>query len=243
MIRKILLGVLGIFSLAFGAVAHAGPILWESGINVDGDLTPGGVDISLFDLITGLGSIEVTVSGAGDHVVIGFIDYEIDETTDTFYNETGSAVGTAAAGQTWEIDEPGFGNPEDYFGDIYENFIDSDSTIGSWLDDRVFFDGIVGWTLFDASSTAFDDVAMALGWDFTLAVDEIATILFSASTTVPTNDFYLWQIDDETGASVYLTSALSIDDGGTTVPEPGTLWLFGAGLLALGLSRRRLNKI
>ena len=114
MIRKILLGVLGIFSLAFGAVAHAGPILWESGINVDGDLTPGGVDISLFDLITGLGSIEVTVSGAGDHVVIGFFDYEIDETTDTFYNETGSAVGTAAARQTWEIDEPGFGGPLDY---------------------------------------------------------------------------------------------------------------------------------
>ena len=242
MIRKILLGVLGIFSLAFGAVAHAGPILWESGINVDGDLTPGGVDISLFDLITGLGSIEVTVSGAGDHVVIGFFDYEIDETTDTFYNETGSAVGTAAAGQTWEIDEPGFGGPLDYVGDIYDNFADSNVTTSSYLDGRVFFDGFTNTVLADFGRS-LDDVAMALGWDFTLAVDEIATILFSASTTVPTNDFYLWQIDDETGASVYLTSALSIDDGGTTVPEPGTLWLFGAGLLALGLSRRRLNKI
>jgi hypothetical protein len=89
--------------------------LFDWGLNIDGALTlpgdplPIGVDDSAFDFSTGLGLLQVTVAVAGAHNVDFFVDHEIDEVTNTFFNETGSTSGApAAAGQSWEIDEPGY---------------------------------------------------------------------------------------------------------------------------------------
>ena len=74
------------------------------------------VDVSGYDDDTGLGDIIITFApGVADHYFVGgFFDLEIyeDADDDNYYNETGSTSGTPAAGQSWEIDEPGFGSDQ-----------------------------------------------------------------------------------------------------------------------------------
>ncbi len=67
---------------------------------------PPGVDISLFDTNTGLGTITASISGAGRHTFDAFFDHDIGARN--FSNEVGKARRTLASGQSWEIDEPIF---------------------------------------------------------------------------------------------------------------------------------------
>jgi len=187
--------------------------MWE---NFAGDSIPG--DTSAFDDITGLGIITVTVSGTGNHFVGLFVDHEIDEFANGFSNETGATSGSPAAGQSWEIDEPGWFN-----GDIYGNLGagDLDNGIGT---------SIYGNTTFP------DDVSMAMGWDFVLA-DVPAVITFNLSDTAPLSGFYLIQNDPDSDASVYFSSSL------TAIPAPGALMLGAIGAGCVGwLHRRRALK-
>lgn len=221
--RRMLIAAIGITFLISSADATTID-LFEYGLNINGntyfpfmgDTLPGSVDASGFDETSGLGEIVITLASAGDHQVLAFFDHEIDETTNTFFNESGQAVGVAAAGQSWEIDEPGY-----VFGDIYDNFLlaslDNDNAVPA------------GWE---------DDVSMALGWDFSLFAGQMAIITFSLGTFVPDAGFYLIHSDSESlrasesAQSIYLSSRLAV------VPEPGTLWLLGSGLLLMFSLRR-----
>ena len=218
--------------------------LYDYGINIDGTATcpPGdfcdvdssslsvaGVNDSLFTYADGLGQLSLTLSGAGAHNVELFMDHDILPAANTFFNENGAAFGTRATGQSFELDEPGFGNTAGYIGDIFDNFYYSGKYgAGDELDNRAFYDGYTGTT-----TTTPEDVSMALGWEFSLASGDTANILFSLSTAAPVSGFYLKQFDVNSGDAVYFSSSLSI----TSVPGPASSLLLALGLAIIGMGR------
>jgi hypothetical protein len=226
--RKLGLALCVILILGVGApVASAATIsLNEIAFNLDGALTdifyydpfifPAAIDASGFDTTTGLGTIIATISGMGNHTVIAFFDHEIDEATNTFFNEHGSFAGAPAAGQSWEIDEPGY-----VYGDIFGN------VVNNTLDNS---NGVPG--------TAPDDVSMAIGWNFYIPDNvSVATITFNLSMSPPPPGFYLIQSDPDSQASVFLSSSMQIQ-GQNPIPEPGTIVLLLSGLGVIGLAAK-----
>jgi hypothetical protein len=192
----VMLSALTVFLLVMVPAATAADItLFKGYLNVDGTLynikapaNPPLVDLSSFDKTTGLGVITVTVKEPGTHTVLGFFDHEIDETTNTFFNEYGATEGYPLPGQSWEIDEPG-----QVFGDIYTHFVNSE----------LYNDNAV-------PLTDPDDVSMAIGHGFGLATGQTATVRFTISATPPASGFYLIQTDPDSHATIYLQSSVEI---------------------------------
>lgn len=225
------LSILGtLLLLAWGSTAQAVPI--ELALNGDPAVpfwslrsTGGVANTTLFNTTTGLGSITVGYSGAGTYKSGLFVDHEIDQEANLWFNEFGAATNSPDSGQSWEIDEPGFTG----LGDIYENFLAGTLDNGNGVPDGTP-----------------DDVSMAMMWDFTLNAGETARVTYNifemvAGAPLPAG-FYLSQTDPDSDATIIFTSDFSVrGGGGQVVPEPSTIALLGAGLAGLALFSRKRN--
>lgn len=201
---------------------------------------------------TGLGSLTLTYNPGGPGTYnVGFWLFE--QLSQPGWNEYGSSGGSAAAGQTWQIDvpdydynstDPNFGFLASGAGTIIGN------TLAGTLDGTNYVPGNTSEYLLGCSGdpTCNDYVSMAMGFGFTLSSGQEEVINFNVSTTRPASGFYLEQIHPVDGANAsetdyFLTGSASTQPIGTTVPEPGSAMLVG-GLLALLLTPigRRLRK-
>jgi hypothetical protein len=221
-LRAIWLGVAILTSLSAPHCVHAGYLLIEYAYRLDGVVTtsPGSPPPgSVFDTTTGLGTISFTLSGSGPHSAYLFVDHELSEPENTFFNELGNVSAVPPpSGLSWEIDEPGF-----VFGDIYNNFLlgTLDNSIGTLLP---------------------EDVSMAMGWDFVLGAGQTGLVEFMLGTAEPAG-FYVRHHDPDSGESVYFASQLTIRSVPIGVPDRGIGGPFVLAAMAAGLGLwRRVNR-
>jgi len=164
----------------------------------------------------GLGSViwDITNNSGSDLTNVwffGFLDADIDEPINSYFNESGALVGVVGTGSgdtaadAWEIDEPGF-----LFGDIYDNLL-----AGS-LDN-----------LNNVSAGFEDDVSLGLGFDIgSLLSDQSLLATFDISLN---NIDGLSHTDPDSDTTFYFNGSVAVQDV-LSVPEPGTLMLFVIGL-------------
>jgi len=250
-----------ILSFIFTVNVYADVISLDSwGLNINGDSIssvndlPGNVIFSDDFFTTGTGTVSISFGSdiPEDFSVAMFLDHEIIQDDNTFFNEFGAEVGTSADSRlSYEIDEPGYGIYEDgyeptgdfdvdvehlvYMGDIYDNFSNF-SAYG--LDNQFFYDWYTDTYLSDFEDPISDDVSMAMGWNFTLNENETATLEFTVTNTVPLSGFYLAQLDcDSPETGIYFQSQLTVSPA--NVPEPSIVSLLGTGMVILFLFYRK----
>ncbi len=161
------------------------------------------------DLILAYEVENVSVETIIGMTFVSYVDAEIDEPKNSFFNEVAATSGSLASGQAFEVDEPGFSS-----GDIYDNA------------SNAALDGA------NASTTA-DDVAMAFSFLFPeLAPGEVARIEVMLSEDGDRlGDFAIRQSDTDP------SSPTTIDFSGRgiliPIPEPGAALLYGLALVLL----------
>lgn len=222
MTTKMILG-LSLFALSgFTPSAWADTMtLYNWGFNVDSTIhakpsplptgTPIMFDINHFNLIEGLGTLTITVAEpSGTHYADVYFDHDLLAGTPA--TDYSAAVGTLAAGESWEA---GSGSGTQLYADFLANsYTDADSLPGP------------------------ADVAVGLGLAFTTTdADPWGVITISVSETAPSSGFYLhqWNLSGSTPTDIYI----SMSEVNTPTPEPGSILLFAAGLCGIAVLRQR----
>jgi len=223
-----------VMGLSQAALATTSSVLSDYGFNVDGTKywndfgggftpsLPSSVNTSSFDLSTGLGTVTATINGVGNHYFLALFNHDLGS---DYTSQSGLTSGTAATVpvQSWQIGDADNGN-----GAIYTNF--KANTLSDTIDNNPYD---------PANSVIGIDLAMAMGWNFTLLADQSAYLTFSVSDLDPPS-FQLIQTNPDPVESLYFSSDLRIGETGpSTVPEPSTIVLFGSAIAGLGIYMRR----
>lgn len=160
-----------------------------------------------------------TGAAIADLRFISFLDAEIDEVINTFFNEVAATNGVLAAGQGFEADEPGY-----LFGDISSNIL-----AGSLDNSNIF--------------PPADDVSMALSFQAALlGVDETFIIEIMISEDGDTlGSFSILQTDPESSPATTITYSGEARIVGEVIPEPNAALLFGVGALVFGRAFRQIR--
>ncbi len=185
---------------------------------------------STIDPLTGLGAITYTDNpGApGNYFTVLAVDYNVGI---PFWNEYGGVSGSPGAGQTWQIDAsfPDQNFTPTIWTNAQNNTLDNTNHVPGTMDN---FDGITC-----SSPNCNTDVAVAMGFSYTLAANQEAVITFSITSTQPDGGFYLSQTHPADAANdgsqtVYMTGTVSIQPStGPGVPEPASWLLVGPAIL------------
>ena len=212
--------------------------------SVCGALVPGGLDTSGFDFSTGVGTLTWTFNPgvAGHYFFDAFFNHDLHA---PFFNEFGAASGTPAAGVSWQIDEPGFGDGN-RLGTIFDNAsanaLDNTNHVPGTTSN--FLNACGGNGGGPPDPTCNNDVSMAMGFNFVLAANEQVVLTLTTSAVRPGAGFFLVQSDrDLPGDDLYLTGGINISTTSAAVPEPATLLLVSGGLITIaGRVRRRMRR-
>jgi|GEM_PF-1358974 len=231
---------------AFAPAAFCATSLQDYGFDVNGTWYSAttavpGLTSSGFNTTTGQGTLTFTFNpgAAGTYNIDSWI---FDALSVPFYNEYGTKSGSAASGQSWQIDIPDYDSDADHTGTIVAN------TQAAKLDNTNHIPGTADDYLGTCAtgSNCNDATSMAMGFKFTLTSTQEETITLSLSQTNP-GGFYLEQIHPVDGGNA---SATDLFFSGTAVlggpppppptsPEPASWALLAAGFVAAGLTQRR----
>lgn len=259
-----LLAALFLSVIIAAPVAFAQPDLQDYGFNINGSSgtwdqllagdatgpalpTSSGLNLSGWDGVnTGLGTITFTTTTGGD-----FDFWILDPVSGPFYNEYGTTGGSAASGQSWQIDVPDYASDANHTGTIIANL---ENGTGA-LDDANNVPGDVSNYYQTCTSSATpnacnDAVSMAMGFNYSAPAAGFEDVItYTVSTTAPLTGFYLEEIqpiDSTDGGSNLTPSYLYLSGTITTeaiqtgaVPEPKTSILLGLAVLLLAVCFRR----
>lgn len=234
--RKLVVAAFG-FALFFCLVpraAFADIVLQESLLVVNGTqyhdtFSVPGLNTASFNQTTGLGTLTLTFNpGPGSYSVDSYFDIEAGV---PFFNEYGSVNGSAASGQSWQIDDPLLGT---IFANTQNNTLDNTNHNPGQVDN--FLGGCSG-------ANCNGDVSMAMGFNFTLGAGQEEVITLNLSQTAPPG-FSLQQThpqdpNNATAVNIYFSGSATSKPIGTTTPELGTWALLGTGLALLLLAGLR----
>ncbi len=212
-------------------------IATDSGVNFydPASLAPG-VDLSGYNVATGLGTITFTDTNVGSDNFAIWWDEGIRL---PYFNEYGTAVNTSSllSGESWEI---GDANTSTIYGDAsYDALLNENLLPGTTSN---YLPGCLG-------ATCNGDASTALGYDYTVSSGEQEVITLLVSQTAPDGGFYLQQThpsdpNEDVTSNIYFSLSAEEEPAGSgpppgVTPEPSTWLLMLSGMLILAWRMRR----